>query len=516
MNSQPTADPLVGRTLGEFRLERRIGEGGFGAVYRARQVALDRPAVVKVLLSAFRHRVDQAQRFLSEARLASRLDHPYAAHIYAFGAEPDGVLWIAMELVRGIPLNTLLKLQGALPLTRFAPLFERICEVVHAAHEQGIIHRDIKPPNVMVMSRGGRLLPKLLDFGIAKFLGADLDDGAERRVFEAATPPAREPSPQDDDHPPESVDLDEQPPQRATRAIGRGVGAPLTTGSVATPAGMTNRRSRDLTATGEAMGSPAYMAPEQWVGGGVVDARTDIYALGVLAYQCLTRRLPFVEETTRAIAEAHTSKPMPALEGAFPVEVDALLRKALAKAKDDRFATALELGEAMRLAAGSARRPARAPPSSTIRFDSSPCWRRRNRWPKRWARWPPRTTRTKPATPCGWWCTWRRASWGSSPSPPARAWVPAKRSMPRGWPSSSGSCAGARSTTGSGCHWRASCVGRLRVAPTPTRCPSWWARSSTTRVRRCRSSSDCSSCATMSPAAPKSRRTSACRRGCRK
>src|SRR5580704_7749310 len=160
------ASGLVGRRLGEFVVREQLSSGGFGMVFRAEQPALAREAVIKVLHLRLRVSENVNQRFLREARLASALDHPYATHIYAFGAEPDGVLWIAMELVRGIPLNNLLRLQGAMPLSRFAPLFERICDVVHAAHEQGIVHRDLKPPNVMVMSRGGRLLPKLLDFGI--------------------------------------------------------------------------------------------------------------------------------------------------------------------------------------------------------------------------------------------------------------------------------------------------------------------------------------------------------------
>src|SRR5262249_38612481 len=95
------------------------------------------------------------------------------AHVYAFGAEPDGLLWIAMELVRGTPLDELLKTQGPLSLARSVPLLDKICEVVHTAHEQGIIHRDLKPANVMVIARAGRLLPKLLDFGIAKLLDAE-------------------------------------------------------------------------------------------------------------------------------------------------------------------------------------------------------------------------------------------------------------------------------------------------------------------------------------------------------
>src|SRR5690606_13993541 len=143
-------------------------QGGFGTVYRARQPLLDREAVVKVLQPQHLASENITQRFLREARLASRLDHPFAAHIYAFGAEPDGHLWIAMELVRGTPLDELLRLQGPVPLPRLVPLLERLCEVIQTAHDQGIIHRDIKPANVMVLSRAGRLLPKLIDFVIAK------------------------------------------------------------------------------------------------------------------------------------------------------------------------------------------------------------------------------------------------------------------------------------------------------------------------------------------------------------
>jgi serine/threonine protein kinase len=101
------APDLVGRTLGDFLVRARIGEGGQGVVYRAEQPALGREAVIKVL----RGEGELTARFLREARLASRLDHPYAAHVYAFGAEPDGLLWIAMELVRGTPLDKVLAAQ---------------------------------------------------------------------------------------------------------------------------------------------------------------------------------------------------------------------------------------------------------------------------------------------------------------------------------------------------------------------------------------------------------------------
>src|SRR6185295_16057031 len=105
-----------------------------------------REAIIKVI-SHDSVTEDARVRFLREARLASRLDHPYAAHIYAFGAEADGLLWIAMELVRGTGLDVLLRAKGPIELERFVPLLEKLYEVVHTAHEQGIVHRDLKPAN---------------------------------------------------------------------------------------------------------------------------------------------------------------------------------------------------------------------------------------------------------------------------------------------------------------------------------------------------------------------------------
>src|SRR2546430_15503157 len=162
-------DALCGRVLGEFVLRERIGEGGFGAVYRCEQPLLGREAVIKVLLRGLRHSEVVLQRFMREAQLASRLDHPYAAHVYAFGVDKeDGLCWIAMELVQGTTLDRWLRHRGPLSLDQLVPFFERVAEVVQTAHERGIVHRDLKPSNIMVIERAGRLLPKLLDFGIAK------------------------------------------------------------------------------------------------------------------------------------------------------------------------------------------------------------------------------------------------------------------------------------------------------------------------------------------------------------
>src|SRR5258707_15214764 len=144
---EPAAEkraPLLGRSLGKFTILERLGRGGSGEVFRAEQQQLGRSAVIKVLRREVALAPNRIERFLREAKLASRLDHPYAAHIYSFGAEPDNVLWIAMEHVKGVTVDELVTRRGAIPANVFAPLFARLCEVVHTAHEIGIVHRDIK------------------------------------------------------------------------------------------------------------------------------------------------------------------------------------------------------------------------------------------------------------------------------------------------------------------------------------------------------------------------------------
>jgi len=122
---------LFGRTLGEFLVRDQIGVGGHGVVYRCEQRDLGRDVVVKVLRSRPGDS-NRRERFVREARLASQLEHPFSAHVYAFGVEDDGVRWIAMELVRGVTLGAYLKARGPMPLAVFVPFFECIAEVVHA------------------------------------------------------------------------------------------------------------------------------------------------------------------------------------------------------------------------------------------------------------------------------------------------------------------------------------------------------------------------------------------------
>jgi formylglycine-generating enzyme required for sulfatase activity/serine/threonine protein kinase len=320
----PDGDALIGRTLGGFVILEKLGEGGFGAVYRAEQRVLAREAVIKIMRDAHHANREMIERFRREAQLASHLEHPYTAHVYAFGDEPDGLLWIAMELVRGTPLDRLLKAQGPLPLDRFVPLLDKICEVVHTAHEHGIVHRDIKPANVMVISRAGRLLPKLLDFGLAKGL---------HRPPAISTASASKPAPESvDAHAPAT-----EPEATAATAI------------VEVPA-----RGADIERsvfTRGVMGTPSYMAPEQWRDTGSVDLRADIYALGVLTFRSLTGRAPFTGPAEELML-AHLTEPVPPLGAAFPKALDAVLARAMAKEPGDRFPTALELAAAVRDAAG--------------------------------------------------------------------------------------------------------------------------------------------------------------------
>ncbi|TMQ10618.1 MAG: serine/threonine protein kinase [Deltaproteobacteria bacterium] len=254
-------EDLSDRKLGEFVLREQIGEGGYDVVYRAEQPKLKRDVVVKVLRARPRGNEAVRERFLQEAQLASRFVHPYAAHIYAFGAEPDELLWIAMELVQGVTLDKWLENHGPMPLVQFVSFFECVAHVVQTAHERGIIHRDLKPSNVMVVELGGQLFSKLLDFGIAKVCGEIAD-------------PMSEPEDVPDPDKVETVRMRIVPDHE--------------------PRTKTGPRVERLTRSGSGMGSAPYMSPEQWSSAWTVGPPTDIYSLGVVTYEVLTGRRPLV------------------------------------------------------------------------------------------------------------------------------------------------------------------------------------------------------------------------------
>ena len=322
--------------LGEFILRERIGDGGMGAVYRCEQPLLGREAVVKVLHHRLRRRGAAHLRFMREAQLASRLDHPYAAHIYAFGVEAEGdeegLPWIAMELVRGITLGDWLAQRGPMPLDQFVPFFRRVAQVVQAAHACGIVHRDIKPANVMIVELPGELLPKLLDFGVAKLLHG-----------QSLISPPVSPS-----------DLPTAPIRLAI------VKARLRT-----------RRPTPVTRTDAAVGTPAYMAPEQWTNPGEVGRAADLYALGIVAYEALTGHLPFHGNSAEQFAEGHCHAAVPPLGAGFSPMLDRVIERALAKRPEDRFANALDLAAALQAEQV-------AQPSELVRT-TAPQWEARGR-----------------------------------------------------------------------------------------------------------------------------------------
>jgi len=305
---------LSGRVLGEFILREQIGKGGYGAVYRAEQLRLERDVVVKVLHEWRGDEVSRV-RFLREAKLVSRLTHHYAAHVYASGVDRDeDLLWIAMELVQGVSFGAWLAVHGPMLLEKFVPFFECVAEVVEAAHELGIVHRDLKPSNIMVIERGGRLIPKLLDFGIAKM------------------PPELAPEP-------ETMRLRVRAPDGQCTPTGPGSQALAASG---------NGR---LTPSGACLGSQFYMALEQWHDAKNVGRAADIYSLGVIAYQALTGRLPFTADTEHFRQDRHALPPSLSLAG-----VDRVIQTALAQAPDDRQKTALEMASQLRRALQRSKR----------------------------------------------------------------------------------------------------------------------------------------------------------------
>jgi len=277
--------------------------------------------VVKVLNKVRQSNDVQKGRFLREAQLASRLDHPYAVHIHDFGVEQaDGLLWIAMELVRGITLDEWLIEHGPMPLEELVPFFEKVAEVVQVAHEQGIVHRDLKPSNLMVIVRGGRLLPKLLDFGIAK----------EHHEVAPATPESWPDGPLAENH----------EPVNAQAADGIVTEQRTRTG----PKANVHR----LTRSGDGIGTWTYMAPEQWDNAYAVGRAADIYSLGAVVYKALTGRVPFPAESERECYRHHLYTEVPPLGGELSSGLDRVVRRALAKPPEARYGTALELASDLR------------------------------------------------------------------------------------------------------------------------------------------------------------------------
>jgi len=168
------AATLVGQVIADsYYVQRKLGEGGMGEVYLAEHVKMGRKSAIKVMSAAMAHDPDSVARFNREAKNASQINHPNVCAIYDFGETPDGLIFLAMEFVEGEPLTALLAREGTLALPRAVDITRQVGEALQAAHDLGIVHRDLKPDNVMLMRRGNQDVVKVVDFGIAKAVGAE-------------------------------------------------------------------------------------------------------------------------------------------------------------------------------------------------------------------------------------------------------------------------------------------------------------------------------------------------------
>jgi serine/threonine protein kinase len=268
-----------GSELADFRIEDVVGRGGMGVVYHAVELSLGRPVALKVIAPHLAEEEGFRERFVRESRLSASLDHPHIVPVYGAG-EADGVPYIAMRLVEGVNLRMEIAAHGRLEPARAVRLVQQIASALDAAHERGLVHRDVKPANVLISSHGGSEHAYLTDFGVTK--------------------------------------------RRTSTASGTG--------------------------TGEWVGTLDYVAPEQ-LRGERVDARADVYSLGCVLYQCLTAHVPFPRESDLATLWAHISDAPPAASDVFPdvpVDLSAVVTRALAKTPEQRYASAGELARAAR------------------------------------------------------------------------------------------------------------------------------------------------------------------------
>lgn len=289
---------LVGQNLGQYQVQQLIGQGGMARVYKGYQRSLDRYVAIKAIPTQQGNARDSefARRFTTEARLVARLSHPNIVPVHDYGEE-NGWAFIVMEYIAGGTVRDRLAQAEAqrrrMDLAITLDLMAQAAAALECAHQHGIIHRDVKPANMLLRTEEHLLLS---DFGIAAML-------------------------------------------EANRAWVQGGGN---------------------------VGTPQYMAPEQGMPNGVVDARTDIYALGVVLFQCVTGRLPFDAESPMGIVAKHASERVPqpsALAPGLPPRVEMIILRALEKHPAQRFQRAHDMAEQLKEAAIEVRVMARSQPT---------------------------------------------------------------------------------------------------------------------------------------------------------
>lgn len=275
-----------GDVAGEYIIEQKIGWGGCSTVYSARHHSTGQRVAVKVMHPGLAESPKQVQRFVQEARAVRLIKHATIVEVFDIGRLSDGRPYIVMELLEGVNLASLIQTRGRFSPPEALAILEPIVEALAMAHDIGIVHRDIKASNIVIVEDGDNRQVKLLDFGIAKLVN-------------------------------------------------------MQSGSM-------------QTTIGHVLGTPHSMAPEQ-IKGLPIDGRTDVYALGALLFRLLTGKHPFEGTDAMTLTRMHVHTPPPPPSQSAPVSpaIDAVVKRALEKEPNNRYASVLEFIEAMRNAAGT-------------------------------------------------------------------------------------------------------------------------------------------------------------------
>jgi serine/threonine-protein kinase len=295
------------RKLGQYVLKEKLGEGGMGQVHLAQHVLLRRPCALKLIRPERAGDPKNLQRFEREVQATATLTHPNTVQVYDYGHTTDGTFYYVMEYLPGQTLESLVHQVGPLPPARAIHFLRQVCGALAEAHGRGLIHRDIKPGNVMICERGGAPdVAKLLDFGLVL--------------------------------PPTDVNSDK------------------------------------LTQDGAVAGTPEYLSPEQAGGQDAVDARSDIYSVGALAYFLLTGRPPFAGRSGMKLIAAHlyeTPEPLSRHRPDVPADLEAVVHRCLAKDPSARFPNARSLDDSLAACAAAEHcaRPAIHPPPTLAQRD---------------------------------------------------------------------------------------------------------------------------------------------------
>jgi len=271
----------------KYRVLRPIGRGGMGAVFEAEHALTGRRVAVKVLLPQFAENEVLAKRFVNEARAAARIQDPHVVEVVDLGRTPAGELYIVLEYLDGRELKAAIREEAPFPAERACHVAAQVAALMGKAHALGIVHRDLKPANVFLLARDRDAdYAKVLDFGIAKLRPAETQEGEHTQ----------------------------------------------------------------LTRTHDVVGTPLYMAPEQLKGSREVDARADVYSMGVMLYQMLSARLPFTGESMADIflkVMTESPPPLAALRPDLPADLAAVVARCLDRDPARRFADGAALAEAL-------------------------------------------------------------------------------------------------------------------------------------------------------------------------